>query len=967
MKKILLSCLCLVPLFTGCGFEIPEKVSVKTNAQYSFSFGTFSKSISEYISVDSINDMINKKDDDDSSNPGDGTETSPSYNLKVYDYNPGGTSGIQQFLIEVPIKDIPVDVSAYMENLDFNSTFENMSFEKSISAPEFAGQKVEAAVQLPNIAGDLENLNLGTIPTISIENRTMDLDLPAVPITFDSNRFSYKSVKYEKGSLQFRFAVVPQSRINGFETTIKAIKLYEYDSVANKPVGEPLAMTSKSMKLLDGDDYLFEISLDGKTLKPLMCVKFEGSVKGVAAASRIGAQYSLSIGLKGTKLNSVEGFKSDALSGTEYNFFQTLKLDQASSDFIACKIKDGLLSVKAEYPAGWSGIEYESRYVNVWYGSKDRVDGEFIVDTSAKSDWTKTEENKYLLNRKCPLLGKIIQNGKNVTLGGAFNFKSGDDGINIVFEDGKMPSIKVMTEITISELDYAVVDFSSYKDSLAVKFEKDFPSEVTTFVNYMDIKPSGIVIEYENGLPAGNDINVKVVSELLGIDATESMDKKTGEMSFMGTESKRIKPSENSKIDMTADVLMPVVDDKHADWSILEPIVAGHDYPVMLKNIPINQTSNNEFSIKLNVKPKFDWEKISLNLGSAIPTDALEGNFDTGLSLSSLFDDVRKSIDEDNTFIKRLAVDRVPVYLYFSKPDCKNGIFNGITFSGIVKMSDGDDETYILGENAKYEKLKAVSDAEALEMDENDVVISKLSQDKASAYKDIASILNSALQSDDAQEDAKSLSLSYSLKMGNEEGNDEVEIEKSALEGQTATSIKVFARILLPLELRTIAGTDGKGPTLDIFKAAGLTEEGKDLFGRSEATDIEDFDKFTRIVDKVTMVYKFKNDFLNGDKSWFNFDLSKVSENANEESKPVTNLDHTSYKKYLSQGQIEITKNDLYHCLEAYPFKANFEIGVEPGTTIKVPRNAVFEAAFAVRIDTNGDEKIDLFGGEDDD
>lgn len=966
MKKILLSCFCLVPLFAGCGFEIPEKVSVKTNAQYSFSFGTFSKSISEYISVDSINDMINKKDDDDSSNPGDGTETSPSYNLKVYDYNPGGTSGIQQFLIEVPIKDIPVDVSAYMENLDFNSTFENMSFEKSITAPEFAEQKIEAEVELPDIAKNLVDMNLGAIDDISIPNpgSEVSLDLPIMPFVFKSEGFSYSSVTYEKGYIRLLFK--QKERVNKFETTISSIKLYEYDTVKEESVGEALAQTTESKTLLDGD-VEFKISLAGKKLKPSMCIKFEGKVKGVYPASVSGAKYSLNIGLKDFQLRSVEGFKSDALSSEEYSFYQTLKLDQASSDFIACKIKDGLLSVKAEYPAGWSGIEYESRYVNVWYGSKDRVDGEFVVDTSAKSDWTKTEENKYLLNRKCPLLGKIIQNGKNVTLGGAFNFKSGDDGINIVFEDGKMPSIKVMTEITISELDYAVVDFSSYKDSLAVKFEKDFPSEVTTFVNYMDIEPSGIVIEYENGLPAGNDINVKVVSELLGIDATESMDKKTGEMSFMGTESKRIKPSENSKIDMTADVLMPVVDDKHADWSILEPVVAGHDYPVMLKNIPINQTSNNEFSIKLNVKPKFDWEKISLNLGSAIPTDALEGNFDTGLSLSSLFDDVRKSIDEDNTFIKRLAVDRVPVYLYFSKPDCENGIFNGIKFSGIVKMSDGDEETYILGENAKYEKLEAVSDAEALEMDENDVVISKLSQDKASAYKDIASILNLALQSDDAQEDAKSLSLSYSLKMGNDEGNDEVEIEKSALEGQTATSIKVFARILLPLELRTIAGTDGKGPTFDIFKAAGLTEEGKDLFGRSEATDIEDFDKYTRIVDKVTMVYKFKNDFLNGDKSWFNFDLSKVSENANEESKPVTNLDHTSYKKYLSQGQIEITKNDLYHCLEAYPFKANFEIGVEPGTTIKVPRNAVFEAAVAVRIDTNGDEKIDLFGGEDDD
>ena len=47
MKKRLCFLTVLLPLFFSCGWEIPEKISVKTDADYAFTVGGFEKQLSD--------------------------------------------------------------------------------------------------------------------------------------------------------------------------------------------------------------------------------------------------------------------------------------------------------------------------------------------------------------------------------------------------------------------------------------------------------------------------------------------------------------------------------------------------------------------------------------------------------------------------------------------------------------------------------------------------------------------------------------------------------------------------------------------------------------------------------------------------------------------------------------------------------------------------------------------------------
>ena len=49
-----------VLLIVSCSWKIPESVSVKTNAEYNFTIGTFSEKLSKYLSIDTLSEQASK-------------------------------------------------------------------------------------------------------------------------------------------------------------------------------------------------------------------------------------------------------------------------------------------------------------------------------------------------------------------------------------------------------------------------------------------------------------------------------------------------------------------------------------------------------------------------------------------------------------------------------------------------------------------------------------------------------------------------------------------------------------------------------------------------------------------------------------------------------------------------------------------------------------------------------------------
>ena len=108
MKKAsaLLSLVSIFLLFSGCSWEMPEKVSVKTNAIYNFSFGALEKSLDEELDFKTILATDNE-------------------DVKIYDYFPQKKdTKVQQFLITMKVfeKDLNEIVQ---DNAVFNAFLQN--------------------------------------------------------------------------------------------------------------------------------------------------------------------------------------------------------------------------------------------------------------------------------------------------------------------------------------------------------------------------------------------------------------------------------------------------------------------------------------------------------------------------------------------------------------------------------------------------------------------------------------------------------------------------------------------------------------------------------------------------------------------------------------------------------------------------------------------------------------------------
>ena len=112
MKKIagILICIAFAFSFASCSWEIPERVSVKTNASYNFSLGNIEKDLSETLNLSSMIGNITL--------PNDG---------KVYDYWPNKSSDDQRYLMYMPLQEIPVDIGSYFKNGSLADSIKNFS------------------------------------------------------------------------------------------------------------------------------------------------------------------------------------------------------------------------------------------------------------------------------------------------------------------------------------------------------------------------------------------------------------------------------------------------------------------------------------------------------------------------------------------------------------------------------------------------------------------------------------------------------------------------------------------------------------------------------------------------------------------------------------------------------------------------------------------------------------------------
>lgn len=152
LRFIFLSFLFSVILLS-CGWQIPEKISVKSNASYNFTTGEIDTKLNDSLNFDEL-----IKPDEESE-------------FTVYNYLPDGKS--RQFVMRMAVADIPIDLESSFNESSINEAIKDLSFTQEIKVPSisFSNQ-----TEIP----------LGGFSRVPVDNAT-DIPLDNLEFSFTLN------------------------------------------------------------------------------------------------------------------------------------------------------------------------------------------------------------------------------------------------------------------------------------------------------------------------------------------------------------------------------------------------------------------------------------------------------------------------------------------------------------------------------------------------------------------------------------------------------------------------------------------------------------------------------------------------------------------------------------------------------------------------------------------------------------
>lgn len=910
--------LAAISFVVSCGWEIPESVSVKTNAEYNFIIGERTQSLSEYLSVDTLKDSIGTASED--------------FSFDIYDYYPTKDKAVdypsQKFLMDFSLYEIPIDIGEYLDKMDFAESLKNMSFEQTFDVPPLTVDEFKQPLKLPDLNEEIRTqtnmeFELVKIPQ-GINGKLPEDKCPSQTIYVKAPEF--ETIEFCSGELLL--TLVCQ------DTPVTVTDLTVY---LNDKNGKPI--TSGFVENLDSDQPI-RLSLKGKTLYNELKMTVSGSSSGGTIGNF--STYSVSAQISNeAKISKATGLSME-IDPVTVNQEVIIETDDA---FVECEIGDksadekSVLSIETKLPDGWSGITTTSKEIRL-EGALPAADSEF--DTTGETD------PKYLLNRKLYLNGKTYSKG-NIQVRGTLDIELKD--ATVVMPNGEIPSIEVSTSCDITKVDSMTVDLSQYESPIETEISEneDLPSEVTDVIEEIQLLPSGMSIEYYNTLPAGNNIQFTVNSTFFGItNSVKNMEGGTSAenrntMEFKG-ENKLVNPStdsKDSKIDFTAQMEFPGKTEEHPSY-------------VTLTNIEIGES----YTVGATVTPVFDWEYVTLKTDK---TD-VKGDVDTGLNVSEIFNGLTEQIGDDE-FIDRIGLTNIPLYVYAVVPRAAEDAEDKINFefTGTMKAVAYDENDRPIEDNAvTIAEDKINSEFTPLQFDAEDKDKQQVISFGESSVKepaDIADLFNSR--------NAKNIRIEYNFTLGSKnqgEAGSTVKIFKSdldELEGVDSVSIKLHARMVLPLELKIMPAADGSSEAvkIDVMNLVDSEDDksGDDLFGRDEATELDDIKKYIDAIEYVGIQYKMDNKILR----YTNNQSIRLFFDMKDESGTSVYSDTISLSTSSSNREsFKIKTAEVEKLLETYPVHSDIYVELPVGNLI-IPRETKVGMNLALCIKTNG--TIELF------
>lgn len=911
MKKFLLPATAVFLSFIfSCNFEAPEKVSVVTDATYSFTVGEFKKSLSEYMSVEKIQEYVSKSDSSD-------------VKYAVYDYNPPSNNEpnkrpMQKYLVDMTLAEIPVDVGAYLEKMDFsdlNSKGEGISLGQKIAIPNLSEKIETTIINFPDISKKFENETINIVKDLPIA----EVDVaPGSPLVINTtiNKPDFKTATLYSGGIVLNVIRTDGTPTPDFSTDFTFELLSEDGKLLSR---EPhVDIASGSDIASGGKNILFDLGT--KTITKKLKLKIYGTVLG-GTPSTVN-KYTLNAKFApGTKFSKITGFTDEIGDSGDVEQYVTISTDET---FVKCEIASGSLEIVSKKPDGWTGVTAK-------LSDSGSISGALELPATAKFD--SVEDSTAFIRKKMDL-AKSVFTKKNdpsgkIVFKDRISFSCRD--ATLVFPNGEQPQVTLETACRIQKASYVVLDLSSKADMLSFSKKTPFSGGMEDYVEEMTLVNSGLEISYKNTLPKGNDgdntIFMEIGSGLLKIDDTGDSRKimlpqKSETFTSCSPEGQDIPVSpKTDSLDFDVKLILPRDEGMPDNWAVL-------------KNVDLD----GEYEISVSAKPVFDWVSVKIKTPEG---SEINGEEDTELSFDKLFSTMKDELGDESEFIDNIKFVELPLYLYFQKPNLAS--LSGMDFTGNIVLETSTEKTDLLASGKKIEP----KDIEIIKTDKDGVVISELSKKDSSGYADIAFLFNKSK--------SENLKLDYDVRLGGLDGTVEIkkaDYEKLKSENKDApVSIKISARLVIPLALSLDApDADGNVTKVNILKLA-KKEPGEDLFDRGEATSLEDVEKYIDLIESASLIYNIDNGLFSYGQSGKSVDILF---NTN-----LAGVERPSYKLSMESGNEKIYTEDVKAMLRTYPFKPDI-IASFPDGTLQISRNAEFKVNLAVKIHTHG--KVTIFG-----
>lgn len=868
MKRKFFCLFILIPIFFSCGMEIPESISIKTKAKYSFSFGEKDFDLKEYISAEKLGSSMGS------------TEKDP----KVYVYNPSGNTKMQ-YLVSYPIEAIKINLAD-----------KNFS---EINIPTFEGKKIDQKIEVPKLAADS---SAETVNEIDINEMLFGTDGEAQfniePVDISEAALGGQVLsKADAEEKNLKRDVNVQITDGGFSTMLlkTGTLLIERTGTSSVPTNltvELCASDGTQIAVKENIDFStsssVSLELSGKTITPKMELFVYGSFESGGSSS-----YKITPKIEDICISEVSGLTLPEKVITINNEI-TITPD---TSFVSCEVESGFVQLASTVPSEVKGLKVISRNV------------ELSESLSVKeNDWNKTESEQTIFDRSYDLKGKNFSESPiKIKFEGSVNYKL--ENASVVLKNGEPIKIEILPECNISKLKSVVLDLKNHKDEFAIeKIENNFGAQIANDVSKIVLNPSGLKITYKNELPSGNDFKVSYKCELLGLDKELAL-KASGVLGSQTEEKDFCKQDKEIAVtDSTSFVLEPKL---FFPGAAQNPEI-GKEYYTTLTGIE----PGNTYSILINVEPIFDWKSITVKMSES-GLSGLKGEQDSKISLDSMFDSIKESFSD----FGNISFKQIELYLYFINPGVSGLDTNSFSGKLYAKSGENTDEkiVYILGSETESKPLDFVKEQELKFNDSKEVILTQ-DKSKASAYSsDIAKLFNSENKST-----SSTIKFGYDMTVSGSSGgasSSEIEISKEfyeKLKKETAQDIciPIEARIIVPLIFDIADNTK-----LDLKKLKNNGKESSeetDFFNRSEATDMSSYEKFLEVIDSVNLKYKVSEDFLD------------YSNNAS--AKIYFGLPGKQFNLDLGKDTIAIKGSDVIEMLKTYPYNPEFYAELPKGT-----------------------------------